>query len=776
MSDAETPADKQIALLPKLDEQRTSPGSDRGGSRSTDQKMRPAFPYMQSIDYEQGMESTDSCRFRKEERGWISWGMEYDRDYANRLIGDLVKAQPPPEFPTYERYRRDKYAHSQSVQTTNLPSLERFRPQKSTASKKGKETDSRRTTFEAARSERESVGSMIRRRWKTAIRKIVLSGRVRKALSTSSYDKSAKVLTFAEMGDKYMDETIRAKKFYASIRVGLNKKPETDAVCALQNVASFCSFPLHVQFNMVRYGHFIQIEEGRVIIRQGHAAECWYFVITGQAIVTEIDQSGMTKITRTIMKRGMYFGEMGLLNNCPRTCTVTSRRPMQLLALTKDVFLKVFKHQVLYNHQPTGIPYHIRFIRGLPFMKCWPWRNLLNRPSQCVEHFYRKNTVLCTDSSKNDWIYIVKSGKCTVYQYVGSTKASWRDLELWLAHPTVDIDGWPGGKVDTCQVMPRDREAYTLYNRLSAYDITQGDLSHPRLLLPPYTLGFTAEGATPKQKQSVGHRKGPPLKVKEGGGLWPEGFHPRASRTPMREKRIWELRKKSTLAPRRPKGAETIEQMKKRKRLWKPNRKETRRYSRKRSSQTSHAGKKAEVLQQQAQTTEVAAAETTEQKTASEKEHSSELPKIEISSHGENVEVPKRKTMSGDAISAVAFENAREVKRESKTESVTDDDKTRMSINDVNSSKVVKQSPSFQERQERASKAMNSCFSLRKQYKLPEACRATPCHRKPRKPEYEATTNPAYVVIDTLHKGDVFGTDQLDDPRCARIKSHSVAL
>nr|KAG5703866.1 hypothetical protein BaRGS_031500 [Batillaria attramentaria] len=82
----------------------------------------------------------------------------------------------------------------------------------------------------------------------------------------------------------------------------------------------------------------------------------------------------------------------------------------------------------------------------------------------------------------------------------------------------------------------------------------------------------------------------------------------------MREKRIWELRKKSTLAPRRPKGAE---------------------------------------------------------KTASEKEHSSELPKIEISSHGENVEVPKRKTMSGDAISAVAFENASHTDKATEGEKAT---------------------------------------------------------------------------------------------------------
>ena len=34
-------------------------------------------------------------------------------------------------------------------------------------------------------------------------------------------------------------------------------------------------------------------------------------------------------------------------------------------------------------------------------------------------------------------------GTCVIYMYIGSTAASWQDLELALAHPTINIDGRP---------------------------------------------------------------------------------------------------------------------------------------------------------------------------------------------------------------------------------------------------------------------------------------------------------------------------------------------
>nr|KAG5689314.1 hypothetical protein BaRGS_022038 [Batillaria attramentaria] len=76
-------------------------------------------------------------------------------------------------------------------------------------------------------------------------------------------------------------------------------------------------------------------------------------------------------------------------------------------------------------------------------MTGWPWMYLTVHKTQCFQCYSRENTVLVKDSTDSEWIYIIRSGQCAVYMYVESTRASWKDLELCLAHPTIDINGWP---------------------------------------------------------------------------------------------------------------------------------------------------------------------------------------------------------------------------------------------------------------------------------------------------------------------------------------------
>ena len=65
----------------------------------------------------------------------------------------------------------------------------------------------------------------------------------------------------------------------------------------------------------------ISVEPRRVIIREGHTAECFYFVLSGVAAVKKLTLDGVGpdgdpigKIVATI-GRGATFGELALLQN-----------------------------------------------------------------------------------------------------------------------------------------------------------------------------------------------------------------------------------------------------------------------------------------------------------------------------------------------------------------------------------------------------------------------------------------------------------------------------
>ncbi|KAK7492846.1 hypothetical protein BaRGS_00015984, partial [Batillaria attramentaria] len=336
-----------------------------------------------------------------------------------------------------------------------------------------------------------------RLKWRWANRMISFIMGFYRVCTRSALAKEAHLKTFADIGDELLDcsdEALGAKAQVLERELCLSSMAQSiltisraertkdqigTVLCELQNVAGFCSYPLNIQKKIAEYSYFLGIGKKRVIVRQGHPAQYWHYVITGQALVTEIttEPGGKTqRITHSALTRGMSFGELGLRHNQPRKCTVTSRRPMQMLIMGKEKYLDVFEKGIYIDG--VLIPDHVAFIKDLHFMKYWPWKNILSYPIECKQRYFLKKKVLVADSTKNKYIYVVRS-------LVGSTRASWRDLQLSLAHPSVGIDGWPDPKIDTGAKIKKKPRDYTLYNRLSAQDLVEDNIA----LLPCLRLG-----------------------------------------------------------------------------------------------------------------------------------------------------------------------------------------------------------------------------------------------------------------------------------------------
>ncbi len=78
---------------------------------------------------------------------------------------------------------------------------------------------------------------------------------------------------------------------------------------------------------------------GEAIIRQGEPPERFYIVIRGK---TEVRHEGLSGHTETVTWRlpGEYFGEIGLLQNRPRSATVSASAEgeVELLVLSRQDF------------------------------------------------------------------------------------------------------------------------------------------------------------------------------------------------------------------------------------------------------------------------------------------------------------------------------------------------------------------------------------------------------------------------------------------------------
>jgi CRP/FNR family transcriptional regulator, cyclic AMP receptor protein len=81
----------------------------------------------------------------------------------------------------------------------------------------------------------------------------------------------------------------------------------------------------------------LAVERGRVLTRQGEAADTFYVLLDGEAEV-EIDGR-----PRRVLHAGDFFGEISMLDRGPATATVTTRTSARLMVMSHPQFRDAIK-------------------------------------------------------------------------------------------------------------------------------------------------------------------------------------------------------------------------------------------------------------------------------------------------------------------------------------------------------------------------------------------------------------------------------------------------
>jgi putative ABC transport system ATP-binding protein len=89
---------------------------------------------------------------------------------------------------------------------------------------------------------------------------------------------------------------------------------------------------------------------GAAIIRQGDRGDKFYVMRNGHAEVSRVRDGNRTD-TLVTLGPGAFFGELALLRDEPRAATVTALEPVEVLTLSKDIFLEVRKNLGTFEEQ-----------------------------------------------------------------------------------------------------------------------------------------------------------------------------------------------------------------------------------------------------------------------------------------------------------------------------------------------------------------------------------------------------------------------------------------
>ena len=83
---------------------------------------------------------------------------------------------------------------------------------------------------------------------------------------------------------------------------------------------------------------------GHVIFREGEASDAAYLLVSGAVDIVTGFGSPQQK-TIAVLGKGEYFGEMGAIDNCPRSATAVANGPIDCVSVTPDEFMKTLLEQ-----------------------------------------------------------------------------------------------------------------------------------------------------------------------------------------------------------------------------------------------------------------------------------------------------------------------------------------------------------------------------------------------------------------------------------------------
>ena len=108
--------------------------------------------------------------------------------------------------------------------------------------------------------------------------------------------------------------------------------PHDTKVDALRQCPLFAELSRDELQELAKTTEDLEVDEGKVLCRQGEPAQEFFVIIEGDAEATKDGESLRT------MGPGDFFGEIGLIEDIPRTATVTAATPLRFFVLTRQSF------------------------------------------------------------------------------------------------------------------------------------------------------------------------------------------------------------------------------------------------------------------------------------------------------------------------------------------------------------------------------------------------------------------------------------------------------
>uniref|UniRef100_A0ABK0LMS8 Cyclic nucleotide binding domain containing 2 n=1 Tax=Rattus norvegicus TaxID=10116 RepID=A0ABK0LMS8_RAT len=202
----------------------------------------------------------------------------------------------------------------------------------------------------------------------------------------------------------------------------------------LQVLDCYRNYTEYLQLLLAKVMRFERFGRRRVIVKKGQRGNSFYFIYLGTVAVTE-DEDGSSAFLDphpTLLHKGGFFGEMGLLSTAVRRATVVCMEETEFLVVDREDFLA----NKLGDEVQKETQYRYDFFRKLDMFQSWSDEKLWQLVALGRIEKFPHGELVSKDIGNSAFITFICKGNCEILRMVdlGTCRTYyrwvWQQLEL----------------------------------------------------------------------------------------------------------------------------------------------------------------------------------------------------------------------------------------------------------------------------------------------------------------------------------------------------------
>ncbi|KAI8806092.1 hypothetical protein BJ742DRAFT_818495 [Cladochytrium replicatum] len=209
-----------------------------------------------------------------------------------------------------------------------------------------------------------------------------------------------------------------AWRLSSHIREVLNKEVDdytesdiTELYKLISTMPAFAKYDLQVRQALCRVIKYQVFPANRVIVKQGHEAQSFFFIMNGTVQVKK--QVGGEVLDLSVLRSGDSFGELALLNNVRRAATIITLEETEFLVVHRNDFAEVLRAEAERDLEDK-----ISFLHSTPLFSYLSREKLTNLALTSHTREYPANQVLVTEGEIPQHVMLIRDGKCRMLKTV----------------------------------------------------------------------------------------------------------------------------------------------------------------------------------------------------------------------------------------------------------------------------------------------------------------------------------------------------------------------